>query len=381
MTSSKPRILFLTPGCFDKGGISRYSRYQIEAWRSIVGHERVSVMSLLGPDANSFETPFDVDWSGGETVSALTRAQLVARAIGICALKRPDLVHIAHVNFAPFARTLGRLSGAKTLLNVYGLEIWSGLKPARAEAMRHLDHVLADCHATADYTLEAHLRQHRPTVIWDCVDLDRFTPGRPDPAALARYGVPDPDRHLNVVTLGRLAHAAAHKGYDRLIKAFAAAARDRTDMRLVIAGRGDMRTALEALAKDEGIADKTTFTGPVDDADIPHIYRAAGVFSLVSDRGEGRGEGIPLTPLEAMACGAPVVVGDEDGSREAVVDGRNGLVVSPRNPQAQIAALLELGRPERRAELSREARKVAEENFSYTSFRDKHAALLATILS
>ena len=42
------RILYLTPGCFDKGGISRYSRYQIECLREIHGEAAVTVQSLLG---------------------------------------------------------------------------------------------------------------------------------------------------------------------------------------------------------------------------------------------------------------------------------------------------------------------------------------------
>ena len=59
------KLLFLTPGCFDKGGISRYSRYQIKAWREILGEENVHVLSLLGPDENSFEEAFPVTFSAG----------------------------------------------------------------------------------------------------------------------------------------------------------------------------------------------------------------------------------------------------------------------------------------------------------------------------
>ncbi|HEY1942337.1 MAG TPA: hypothetical protein VGH40_09465, partial [Roseiarcus sp.] len=59
------RILYLTPGCYDKGGISRYCRYQIQALRENHGAERVTVLSLLGPDQNGFEEPFAVSWRGG----------------------------------------------------------------------------------------------------------------------------------------------------------------------------------------------------------------------------------------------------------------------------------------------------------------------------
>ena len=54
----------------------------------------------------------------------------------------------------------------------------------------------------------------------------------------------------------------------------------------------------------------------VHEDDLPKFYRASRIFTLVSDRGKGRGEGIPLTPLEAMACGSPIIVGNQDGSQE-----------------------------------------------------------------
>ena len=48
------KYLYITPGCFDKGGISRYSRYQITAIREIFGYDKVSVFSLLGKNKHSF---------------------------------------------------------------------------------------------------------------------------------------------------------------------------------------------------------------------------------------------------------------------------------------------------------------------------------------
>ncbi|WGM40037.1 glycosyltransferase family 4 protein [Caulobacter sp. NIBR1757] len=376
------RILFLTPGCFDKGGISRYSRYQIEALREICGADNVRALSLLGPDENSLETPFSVLAHGpaNRHASIMSRLQFATRALYEALTWRPDVVWSAHVNFTPLLNLAGRLAGARTLLNVYGLEIWSGLTAPRRRAMARVHRVLADCHFTARHVRDEGLHHSLPTVVWDPVDLRTFAPGPADPAVAARYGLPDPDRHTVVMSLGRLARAAAHKGFDRLIATVARLAPAHPDLRLVIAGRGDDRPRLEALAAEHGIADRVIFTGPVDEADLPAIYRAADVFSLVSDRGHGRGEGIPLTPLEAMACGAPIIVGDEDGSQEAVVAGRNGFVVSPRDPGSHAEALGRLARdPSLRARMGGEARKVAEEFFSYGRFVSEHRALLGSL--
>ncbi|MEL7273429.1 MAG: glycosyltransferase family 4 protein [Pseudomonadota bacterium] len=369
------RILYLTPGCFDKGGISRYSRYQIAALRELVGVDNLRAASLLGPDANGFEEPFEVSWFGPNGDATLASRVGFARfALTQVLLWRPQIIFCAHVNFTPMVRWLASLCGAKTVLNVYGLELWSGLSQKRLRAMLAMDHVISDCHATADHVGDNAMHPDRPTVIWDCVDLEKFSPGTTPPAVLERYGIPDRAGAPVILTLGRLAKAAAHKGYDRLIKNFATLLKTMPEARLVIAGRGDMRAELEALAQREKCDQAVIFTGSVDEQDMADIYRCATIFSLVSDKGDGRGEGIPLTPLEAMACGIPIIVGDEDGSREAVVERRNGMVISPRDPSAHVAAMETLID---QADAKRaDARRVAQEHFSYEGFVEKHRAFL-----
>jgi phosphatidyl-myo-inositol dimannoside synthase len=290
------------------------------------------------------------------------------------------VVWSAHVNFGPLLSLAARVAGAPTVLNVYGLEIWSGLSARRRAHMARAGRIVSDCHFTANYVRDEPLHHVRPTVIWDCVDLDRFRPTAADAAVLDRYGIPNPSRHFLVMSLGRLARAAVHKGFDRLIEASAALMTDNDSLRLVIAGRGDDQSRLQALAEALGIAERVVFTGPVHDDDLPAVYGAAHVFSLVSDRGPGRGEGIPLTPLEAMACGVPIIVGDEDGSREAVVEDRNGMVVSPRRLGEQIGALRRLiGDDSLRRRMSHEAVRVAAEHFSYAGFVAEHRRLLGEI--
>ena len=58
-------MLYVTPGCFDKGGISRYGRAQITALRELLGPEQVRVYSIRGPGPGDFETPFPVAWTAG----------------------------------------------------------------------------------------------------------------------------------------------------------------------------------------------------------------------------------------------------------------------------------------------------------------------------
>ncbi len=377
-----PRILFLTPGCFDKGGISRYCRYQIDALREIVGTKNVRVLSLLGPDPEGFETPYTVSWHGRSApADYVARVCFTLQALQQAILWRPNVIHCAHVNFTPLLSVLKAISGATTVLNVYGLELWSGLTAARRGHLARVDHIIADCHATADHVIAGAMHPDVPHVIWDCVDLDRFRPGSPEPHLVERYGLPDLSKHRVVMTLGRLSKVARHKGYDRLLEIWASVCARVPNAHLLICGRGDDVARLKAKALDLRLSGKVTFTGPIEEKDLASIYRVAYVFALVSDKGPGRGEGIPLTPIEALASGVPVVVGDEDGSSEAVDSSRNGLVVSPRDLSAMTDALVALLSETSNARRIRaaECRAVAEERFGYAAFRGKHAEFYTAI--
>ncbi len=377
-----PKILFVTPGCFDKGGISRYSRYQIRAFRELYGEENVRVFSLLGPDQNGFENPIAVDWYGsGPTLKG--KASLVGRVAREVLRWRPDVVHIAHINFSGMLVPIAKLGGAKSVLNTYGLEVWSNPSRDATWGLQNADFVLSDCHSTRQYLEhESKLRaMDTGFVIWDCVDLEQFHPHVGLGKVVEKYGIPDPATHLNVVTLGRLSHEAMHKGYDRLLEVFAHVVKEVPTARLVFAGRGNARDFLEERANQLGISYCTVFTGSVDDGDLASIYRAAAVFSLVSDRGLGRGEGIPLTPLEAMSCGVPIIVGNQDGSGEAIDCNLNGFSIDPFDlvNHAQKLVLLLKDRTIRN-QMGVAAVKVAHQRFSFVQFREGHAKMYEQIV-
>jgi phosphatidylinositol alpha-1,6-mannosyltransferase len=372
------KILYLTPGCFDKGGISRYSRYQITAWRDLLGETNVRALSLMGPDEDSFEVPFGVRYDAGGN-SNRSRAQFVWHAFTEAVSWKPDVIHNAHIGFAGMAKALGILVGAKVILNIYGYEAWSEFWRRDIEwGVHRSDFVLSDCHFTARYLETEGIRPAGSVaVLWDCVDLDRFSPGQVRPEVLRRYGVPDPSTGFNVLTLGRMSLEAAHKGYERLYDVFCQIASVSPSVRLIFAGKGDLANALRLRAEADGLKDRVYFTGMIHEADLADLYRSAHLFSLVSDRGVKRGEGIPLTPLEAASCGVPILVGNQDGSQEAVVEGSNGYILDPFDLDAHADAILALVRnPDLRVRMGKEARARSEREFAYPIFREKHRDLL-----
>jgi len=370
-------LLYLTPGCFDKGGISRYSRYQVTALRQILGADKVTVFSLLGPDAASFEGAFDVSWHGSGA-NLWSKGRYCTKALGRILASRPSLIWSAHVNLSALGCILAGLCRSTSVLNVYGLEVWSGLRHDALWGFRKSDEVISDCHFTANYIEGEGIRPAGSTeVIWDCVDLAKFSPAPPRPSVLKRYGIPGPEVGFNILTLGRMDQHSAHKGYSRLLDAFGAMAPDIPEASLIFAGRGELGAGLRERAAEMGLQDRVFFTGMVHEDDLPDVYRSAHVFSLISDRGYGRGEGIPLTPLEAAACGVPILVGNQDGSQEAVLEGVNGYALEPFDLDAHVAVLSALAKDTcRRREMGIAARRRIEKDFSFEGFRDKHRCLL-----
>jgi glycosyltransferase involved in cell wall biosynthesis len=163
---------------------------------------------------------------------------------------------------------------------------------------------------------------------------------------------PVPNR---VVMVGRL---APQKRPDVAVRALAAARRTVPDAELHIVGDGPLAASVESLAAELGLDGAVRLLGPRDD--VPELLRSAACLLLSSDY-----EGCPLTVIEAMAAGAPVVATSSAGLGELVEDGRTGLLAPPGNPEALGAALTELLRDrERASRLGMAGREVARERLS-----------------
>lgn len=370
-------VLYLSPGVFDKGGVSRYCRYQVTALRELLGTDAVSVLSLFPPDGRGFEVPFDASFAsfGG---SPAGKAFFAAASVWAAVSRRPTAVWCGHVHLAPLGLAVSRLTGARLALNVYGAEVWTSLGPTRRLALRNADHLLSDCHATLDYVLGKKLRSPSGTSVhWDCVDVKRFGPGQAD-GVLQRYGIPDAGPATTLLTLARLTKEERHKGVDRLIQVVAEL-RDQP-LRLVVAGGGNWVDGLRTMACDLGVGEKVHFTGRVDEADLVDVYRSCDIFSLITTKGFGTGEGLPLTPIEAAACGKPILVGNQDGSVEAVEDGVTGYVLEPTDIRGTADRILQLMRDvELRTRLGQAGRARIQREMSYERFRGRLTEVLPSL--
>jgi len=186
--------------------------------------------------------------------------------------------------------------------------------------------------------------------------------------ALATLGVP-----AGVPVVGNVAALTGHKDHATLVEAMALLRPCFPEARLVIAGEGALRPALEALVRERGVGDRVVFAGFRRDLD--RLIPAFSVFCLSS-----RLEGLGTSLLDAMAFGVPVVVTAAGGMPEAVEDGVTGRVAPPRDPVALAEALADvLGDEERRSGYGAAGRRRYLERFTVDHMIDETLRVLAEV--
>ncbi|RZJ10481.1 MAG: glycosyltransferase family 1 protein [Rubrivivax sp.] len=206
---------------------------------------------------------------------------------------------------------------------------------------READCVIAECPQDAeDLVRHCGAQPHRIAQVPCGVDLQQFAPGD-KLAARARLGL-DPHEFI-VLQLGRL---VPRKGIDNVIRATGRLGDAGRPWRLLVVG-GESREPdetstpeigrLRRVAAVEGITGRVSFIGRRDRHELKDYYQAADVFVTTPWY-----EPFGITPLEAMACGTPVIGSAVGGIQHTVVDGLTGYLVPPNDPQALAQRLEDL---------------------------------------
>jgi glycosyltransferase involved in cell wall biosynthesis len=190
----------------------------------------------------------------------------------------------------------------------------------------------------------------RTDVIPNGVDAEHFRSGKQNQDLVSSW-----DLHGRTVIafIGSFYH---YEGLDLLIEAFAAIAAQRSDLRLLLVGDGELTHRLRPMAEGLGVSGQVVLPGSVPYQRIPAVYSMADI--LVYPRYSMRLTELvtPLKPLEAMAMGKVTVASDVGGHRELIQHDKTG-VLFPAGDARGLAAALEglLENPQRRESIARES--------------------------
>lgn len=298
------------------GGIGQFNRDFLGALACMPEAKEVHVLVRSGSGA----TPPGIVQARAHS----SRVAFAAHALAAAGRGRWDVVFCGHLFLLPVAAIAARLAGAPLWLQLHGIEAWRAPHSLACRLVKSVQLVTSVSRFTRERFLGwAALEPERVKVLPNTVE-ERFI-------AKAQR---DSHEGKVLLTVSRLSRAERYKGHDRVIESLPLLLSRHPGLRYLIAGDGDDRPRLEALALEHGVASSVEFLGHVPDDVLPALYRGADVFVMPST-----GEGFGIVFLQALASGLPVIAGATDGSRDPLRDGREGTLLSDMHPAAVASAI------------------------------------------
>jgi glycosyltransferase involved in cell wall biosynthesis len=278
--------------------------------------------------------------------------------------ERPHIVHTHTAKAGFLGRLAAALSGVPIIVHTFhGHVLHSYYGPVKNQVLRRVEQSLAwatDRLVTVSEQVKADLagygiaKADRISVIPLGFDLDPFLNSQVQQGEFRREMGLSYEHNL-VGIVGRIFPIKNHALF--LDAAARIAARD-SAARFVIVGDGVLRQRLEKQARELGIGDRVLFTGWR--SDLPRICADLNVLVVSSDN-----EGTPVSAIEAMAAGCPVVATRVGGLPDLIEDQKTGRLVPPRDADALASAVLDLlPNPQTARELGRNAKEFVRQRFT-----------------
>ncbi|WP_353721061.1 glycosyltransferase family 1 protein [Dyadobacter sp. 676] len=241
------------------------------------------------------------------------------------------------------------------------------------------DYIIAECPQDRQDLIEHYQADPSRITIIPCgFSSEEFGPAS-KAGARRRLGL-----HKNEVVLLQLGRIVPRKGVDNVIRAMRYL-RDIPRIKLLVVGGSDEKPdfdrdpefkRLKALAKAEGVEDKVLFTGRRNRRQLKYYYQAADFFISTPWY-----EPFGITPLEAMACGTPVIGSEVGGIKYTVRHGETGFLVPPHDPEALAEAVKTgIACPDKYGQLCRNALKRVNEHFTWSFVARKADRLYTRVI-
>lgn len=329
--SKSTHIHLWVPDIFEfKGGIQVYSGFFLETLQALYPTFRYDVFlkhDTRYPPDQSFAPQTQLHFAGKYPASVRTplfAAQLISSGV----VQRPDLVITTHLNYLPAARWVKRLAGVPYWAIAHGVEAWGIQKPSTQAALGDADRILAVSNYTRDRLLkEQPLDPKKVALQFNTFDASRFAV-KPKPTHLLNRYQLEPDQPV-ILTVNRLSASETYRGYDKVLEALPTIRQTLPNVRFLIVGKGDDRPRLEQSIAQRHLQDCVTLAGFVPDEELCDYYNLCDIFAMPSKL-----EGFGIVYLEALACGKPVLGGNQDGAMDALCQGDLGALVDPDDATA-----------------------------------------------
>lgn len=366
------KVLFLTLRTFSfTGGIEQVSRLLSRALFDL-GFQLSSarVFSL-------YDCPADCDSKYINKASFRAfrgrRLQFICAAInrGI----RSDTVIMSHINLLIVGLLIKKLSPqTQIIVYAHGIEVWRPLKPWKRAFLNSCCEVWAVSQFTAQKMIQTqHTAASRITILPNCLDPHAAMPdyfAKPE-ALLKKYNLEASQPVL--LTISRLTSTEYFKGYDIVIETLPSLLNEFPGLHYFLAGHGEESELrrLRQLIDKLGISPHVTLTGFLKPEDRNDHLLLSDAFVMPS-----RKEGFGIVFIEAAACGCRIIAGNQDGSSQALLNGRLGTLLPPANKDLLRKSIARILRTPRSEETSKAIQSLCLSHFNYDQYQQKVCSML-----
>ncbi|MCD6460606.1 glycosyltransferase family 4 protein [bacterium] len=302
---------------------------------------------------------------------------------------RCDVIHIAGVTHLTYSAVLwSKLKRIPVVISLYGEELRWITPSADASVITRLKKRLrlmlnkivfssADAVTASSKSLQDELKnlklRHDSHLIFNGVNTAKFKISHKKKffSVKKRYKLPE-----NSFIIGSVGGISVRKGYDILLKIFAAAFQKNSNLHLCIVGGGDVQS-LRNLAVRLGVLESITFIGAVSYEELLELYPVFDIYVQLPIYEEG----VSQTALEAAMFEKPVILSDCGAMRDSAVDKKSGFIVSIDEPDTIADIILKLSIDKKLCrQLGCEGRKWVGENRSYEKISKDYLTVFSQLI-
>jgi glycosyltransferase involved in cell wall biosynthesis len=231
---------------------------------------------------------------------------------------------------------------------------------SRFKYNRLADKVIAISKAVENILLEGGVEKNKIVLIPSGIDTAKFDNHKGGEYLFREFNIPD-----KKLMIGTVAHLTDHKGHTYLLDAIPKVLKEFPHSFFLFVGDGELKNYLRTKSRILGIRDKVFLTGFRED--IPEILSILDMFVLPSHL-----EGLCTSLMDAMYMQVPVVATTAGGIPEVVENGKTGLLVPPKDPNALAGAIIKLLKDEdKRKTFAAEGRKRVLQKFTASEMVEK----------
>ncbi|WP_242046025.1 MULTISPECIES: glycosyltransferase [Calothrix] len=308
-----------------KGGIQVYSLFFLQALKNIYPNAKYDVFlkNDIQPLPNLSSLNSTQLHCTGFVPLPLRTLIFAIKLIFTGLWKKPSLVIACHINFIVGAYWLKRILGIPYWVITYGIEAWGIQSTHVNQYLHHADRILSISSYTRDRLIKEQNLDPNKVFLLPCqFDPNNFKPTSKPLYLLNRYGLEA--KQKVILTVARLSEVEQYKGYDQVLKAMPQIRELIPDVHYIIVGKGNDKSRIEELIIQLKLQDCVTLAGFIPDSELCDYYNLCDIFAMPSKM-----EGFGIVYLEALACGKPVLGGNQDGSIDALDHGKLGALVNP----------------------------------------------------